>query len=137
MSWPCRVGRVGPDGTPGRPGCIYIGRAGKGVSRTEAIWGNPYPHDPQPCAAFARYLAHQDALLRRLGELEGMTLLCFCHRPDDADGPAPVCHGDILQLAVAERARIVGVLPDHRAVLAILRDAARARWPHWTKGRQA
>ncbi|ACK86301.1 MULTISPECIES: DUF4326 domain-containing protein [Methylobacteriaceae] len=61
------------------------------------IWGNPFVigRDGDRRAVIAKYqrwLADQDHLLRRLDDLRGSDLLCWC---------APLaCHGDLLKYLV-------------------------------------
>lgn len=73
---------------------VYIGRG--------SDWGNPFRIGVDGDRAgvigkHARWLADQHPLLRRLDELRGRDLVCFC---------APLaCHGDLLaRLAMADRA---------------------------------
>lgn len=73
---------------------VYIGRAGHGQ---DGYFGNPfrlYPGEPRG-ATLDRYeqyflyrLDTDPEFRRRVLELKGKTLSCFCH-------PAP-CHGDII-----------------------------------------
>lgn len=64
---------------------VYIGRPG--------FWGNPFKigKDGDRAEVLKKYrawLPQQPELLRRLPELQGKTLGCYC-KPED-------CHGDIL-----------------------------------------
>jgi len=71
---------------------VYIGRP--------SIWGNPYSHKIGTLAEFSakdrddavakykEYILSRPALLKRLPELKGKTLGCWC-KPKS-------CHGDIL-----------------------------------------
>ncbi len=78
-------------------GAIYIGRG--------SPWGNPFRigrdgDRDQVVAAHAVWLAGQHDQLRRLGELRGKDLACFC-------APA-ACHGDLLlRLANGSRDELV------------------------------
>lgn len=72
---------------------VYIGRG--------SIWGNPYSHKTGTLAKFIvptrkesiekyeEYLLNNPELMRRLPELKGKILGCFCK-------PNKSCHGDIL-----------------------------------------
>ena len=64
---------------------VYIGRP--------SIWGNPFVIGKdgtrdEVVAKYAAWVAQQPNLMRRLPELRGRHLLCFC-------APAR-CHGDVL-----------------------------------------
>ncbi len=82
-------------GTPA--GAVYIGRG--------SAWGNPFRIGPdgdraQVVAAHEAWLAGRHDLLRRIGELRGKDLVCFC-------APA-ACHGDLLlRLANGSREDLV------------------------------
>lgn len=86
--------RNAPRGWENNPQYVYIGRAGKGQ---DGYFGNPFKlskHEERG-ATLARFEAHARRLLdtdieyrRRVRDLYGKTLVCFCH-------PQP-CHGDVL-----------------------------------------
>ncbi len=78
----------------------YRGRNGRYIGRG-SDWGNPFRigADGDRSAVIRKHevwLAGQHDLLKRLDELKGYDLLCFC---------APLaCHGDLLaRLATADR----------------------------------
>lgn len=69
---------------------VYVGRAGRHGPGT---WGNPFVigvdgNRGQVIAKFRDWILTQPQLLRRLPELRGKVLGCFC-------APAP-CHADVL-----------------------------------------
>lgn len=79
----------------GEPFDVYIGRTmgGRYAHLRNVGWGNPF----QGAGAIERYEAHvrsRPDLMRRLPELRGKTLACWCK-------PA-ACHGDVLVKLVAE-----------------------------------
>ncbi len=64
---------------------VYIGRGSQ--------WGNPFiigrdGDRPEVIDKYRKYLEDNQHLIKKLGQLRGRTLVCFC-KPDD-------CHGDIL-----------------------------------------
>jgi hypothetical protein len=77
---------------------VYIGRPG--------LWGNPFAigrdgDREQVLIKYEHWLAAQRQLLKRLDELRGRDLVCWCkpHR----------CHGDLLlKLANGDRAMRIG-----------------------------
>lgn len=80
---------------------VYVGRDMPG--KPGQGWGNPFRVGPgdvtkeQRIGAYIRWLARQDHLLRRIDELRGLRLGCWCK-------PLP-CHGDVLaELAEMEYA---------------------------------
>ncbi len=82
----------------GKPHDVYIGRP--------SIWGNPYTHQARTQAKFVVatrdeaiekyevYIRSTPELLRRLPELRGKRLGCWC-------APFP-CHGDVLVKLLAQ-----------------------------------
>lgn len=69
---------------------VYVGRPSGARS---GPWGNPFVlgidgNREQVIAKFRAWLPQQSHLMRRLPELEGKVLGCFC-------APLP-CHGDVL-----------------------------------------
>ena len=72
---------------------VYIGRAGRGQ---DGYFGNPFPLGKQPRGAtieryreyFLNRLRTDEQFARRIRELKGKTLGCFCK-------PHP-CHGDVI-----------------------------------------
>ena len=72
---------------------VYIGRAGRGQ---DGYFGNPFPLGEQPRGAtieryrgyFLNRLRTDEQFARRIRELKGKTLGCFCK-------PHP-CHGDVI-----------------------------------------
>lgn len=66
---------------------VYIGRSGKGV---QSEWGNPFSRADRNTniAKFEAYLFESPELIRKLPELRGKRLGCFC-KPK-------ACHGDVL-----------------------------------------
>ncbi len=73
---------------------VYIGRPSK--------WGNPFQigvHGTREevIAKYWGWIQTKPALLRRLGELKGKTLGCYCK-------PLP-CHGDVLVQLIEGGAR--------------------------------
>jgi len=100
--------RQAPKGWQDNPDYVYIGRAGKGM---DGYFGNPFAlkaGEPRGATLerFAAYAEHRMATdaeyAKRVGELRGKTLVCFC-KPAD-------CHGDILaELAdIVEEFRFTG-----------------------------
>jgi len=75
---------------------VYIGRS----KNSKDIWGNPFSHLPNTLAKFKvntreeaiekyeEWILEQPELLKRLPELKGKTLGCWCYPKS--------CHGDIL-----------------------------------------
>ena len=84
------------------PHITYIGRRHKRGPYDFAAspWANPYPVErngrERAVALYHEHILSSPALLDRLGELEGITLGCWC-KPDQA------CHGDILIELLKER----------------------------------
>ena len=78
---------------------VYIGR-GTGPKGEPGIWGNPFswlPGTPvkykvrnrnEAIARYAEWIQEQDYLLKKLPELKGKVLGCFC-KP-------LACHGEVL-----------------------------------------
>lgn len=76
---------------------VYIGRG--------SIWGNPFSHKDgtkakekvnsveEAVAKYREYLMSQPKLLRRLPELKGKILGCWCKTKKN---PNALCHGDVL-----------------------------------------
>lgn len=68
------------------PSNVYIGRG--------SLWGNPFiigkdGSREDVIRKYHEYFVNNAALTRRVGELKGKTLVCFC---------APkACHGDVLK----------------------------------------
>lgn len=86
--------RHAPDGWKSNPEYVYIGRAGKGEL---GYYGNPFKlvaGEPKGSTLelFKQWvigrMAIDEEYRRRVIELKGKTLVCFC-------SPSP-CHGDIL-----------------------------------------
>jgi len=83
-----------PKGWEENPEYVYIGRSGKGMS---GYFGNPFPIQTgrkrgSTLEKYRKYLEHRlmtdTEFYRRVKDLKGKTLVCFCK-------PKP-CHGDIL-----------------------------------------
>ena len=89
-----------------QPYDVYIGRGGKGA---DGYFGNPHPigkpcphchgaiHDRTSCLAayqrdFDARIARDAEFRRRILDLRGKRLGCFCKKPE---APLP-CHGDII-----------------------------------------
>jgi hypothetical protein len=77
------------------PDVVYIGRGNASKGLSASIWANPFKvADNSPAArqaallAFRGYIAKNWPLLRRVHELRGKKLVCWC-------SPLP-CHGHIL-----------------------------------------
>jgi hypothetical protein len=75
------------------PNNIYIGRQSHYVKGTfNSIWANPYPvktYGRDECLRkYKDYIVATPELMKRLPELQGKTLGCWC-------SPEP-CHGNIL-----------------------------------------
>jgi len=78
---------------------VYIGR-GKG-----SIWGNPFTHKDGTAAKFRvdtaeeavarykEYIMSQPELLKKVGQLKGKVLGCWCKTANNPNAP---CHGDVL-----------------------------------------
>jgi len=99
------------------PGAVYIGRQNGWKKLRRSFWANPYkigapsPHSPiaDPIGregslfGFSMLLWRSPEMLRRLPELRGKALACWC-RHDGVplrngatdEGPDNRCHGDIL-----------------------------------------
>lgn len=75
---------------------VYIGRENGWAkpSRKRSIWHNPFKvgrdadTNKQACAMYRDYLLGKPELLKRLEELRGKLLVCWCY-PED-------CHGNVL-----------------------------------------
>lgn len=72
---------------------VYVGRPRAGQSERTAPWGNPFVlgkdgNRDQVIAKYREWLPQQAELMRRLPELRGKVLGCFC-------APA-ACHADVL-----------------------------------------
>jgi len=72
---------------------VYVGRPRAGQSTSSAPWGNPFVlgqdgNREQVIAKYREWLPQQAELMRRLPELKGKVLGCFC-------APLP-CHADVL-----------------------------------------
>lgn len=84
-------------------GSYYIGRA-NGRKRLKASpFANPFVigRDGDRPRCIWRYAAHltlRPDLIRRLPELRGHPLACFCRRSDEAKTEENRCHGDLLTL---------------------------------------
>lgn len=80
---------------PGRD-FVYIGRTMNRFGLRDVGWGNPFrPGDGRgdPIDNYEAHVRRTPSLLRRLPELLGKDLLCWCKKPGDewAD-----CHGEAL-----------------------------------------
>lgn len=85
----------------GEPYDIYVGR-GQG-----SIWGNPFSHKEGTLAhhkvasqeeavlAYDRWVRTKPELMRRIPELRGRTLACFC-RPKNGFQGRLLCHAQVL-----------------------------------------
>lgn len=85
------------------PPYVYIGRG--------SPWGNPFTHLPlagtkaayqvatreEAIEKYREWILKQPALLKRLGELKGKVLGCYC-KPQS-------CHGDVLVELIEERCK--------------------------------
>lgn len=72
---------------------VYVGRPRAGQSERSAPWGNPFVlgvdgNRDQVIEKFREYLTRNVELMRRLPELKGKVLGCYC-------APLP-CHADVL-----------------------------------------
>ena len=73
---------------------VYIGRPGRGKSKEEGKWGNPFEIGrdgtrEEVIAKYREYILNKPELLEQIPlELKGKTLGCFC-KPK-------ACHGDVL-----------------------------------------
>ena len=81
---------------------VYIGRANRSTNLSASAWHNPYligngKSRAAVVAQFREYVLRSSDLLKRLSELEGKRLVCWC-------APA-LCHGDALAELVEDRAR--------------------------------
>lgn len=80
---------------------VYIGRAHSGLGLEEGIWHNPFKigadgDREEVIQKFETYLTQdRPDLIKRLPELEGKTLACWC-KPE-------ACHGDVLVRLLGER----------------------------------
>jgi len=83
--------RDAPKGWRDDPSYVYIGRAGRGM---DGYFGNPFPGSggsslPKYREYFLSRLGSDPEFKRRVLELDGKTLVCFCK-------PSP-CHGDVIK----------------------------------------
>lgn len=90
---------------------VYIGRPGRGVPASEAIFGNPFrPGEGGRQTCLERYrdyllqrIAEDPAFRRRVRALRGKRLGCFCSGkrglPAEAEPRKAVCHGQLLAAA--------------------------------------
>ena len=72
---------------------VYVGRSNPRYGLLDKGWGNPFVvgkdgNRQQIVAKYRQWLENQPALIQRLPELKGKTLVCFCH-PE-------ACHADVL-----------------------------------------
>jgi len=75
----------------------YVGRANKWTGHRQSIWHNPYRSSDTTDAilSFTRHIYTKPALYKRLPEIQGHALGCWCK-----ELPTCECHGDVLaQLA--------------------------------------
>jgi hypothetical protein len=64
------------------PGFVYVGRAVRWTQWEASIWGNPFIageyEGDNAAERYRRYVLSRPELMRRLGELRGKTLGCWC-----------------------------------------------------------
>lgn len=109
---------------------VYVGRPNRRAGLVGSVWANPFriggPH-PQTGAPIERGEAVQlykdwivrgegRRLLRRLGELEGKTLGCWCAKKGGVGARDQlVCHGQVLLLLLEHRRRVIEKKKKRRA----------------------
>lgn len=96
---------------------VYIGRVQTqgGWNLAASVWANPYHVKEcktvaEACALYEKYIRGKPDLMRKLPELDGKSLGCWCERKKHCStcGKAcatcghPQCHGDILVKLIAE-----------------------------------
>jgi hypothetical protein len=80
------------------PAVVYIGRTmgGRWAGLRDLGWGNPYK-GAGALDKYERHLRSRPDLLRRLPELRGKQLACWCAPPAGLTlADPPICHGQIL-----------------------------------------
>jgi len=83
------------------PGAVYVGRRQPWVGLAQSPFANPFPITPESdratvIARFREHLLGSPALLRRLPELRGRPLACWCRRDGEPRTEANACHADAL-----------------------------------------
>ena len=101
---------------------VYIGRVNKRANLRGSVWANPFrigaahPETVEPITRkdaielYKEWIVRGEGryLLRRLGELEGETLGCWCARAGGVGAHDPlICHGQILLLLLEHRRRAI------------------------------
>ena len=100
---------------------VYIGRVNKRANLPGSVWANPFRIGAPHPAKAGETITREDAvalykewivrgegrrLLKRLGELEGETLGCWCAKKGGVGAHDPlICHGQILLLLLEHRRR--------------------------------
>lgn len=99
---------------------VYIGRANRRAGLAASVWANPFRiGDPHPetgepikrdeaVGLYRRWILRGEGrhLLKRLGELEGKVLGCWCAKKGGVGAHDPLaCHGQILLLLLEHRAK--------------------------------
>ena len=100
---------------------VYIGRVNKRANLPGSVWANPFrigaPHPAKAgetitredaVALYKQWIVRGEGrrLLKRLGELEGETLGCWCAKKGGVGAHDPlICHGQILLLLLEHRRR--------------------------------
>ena len=85
-------------------GAVYIGRKNNRRGLAASPFENPFPigHDPdhtQRAAVIASYRKHllgSPELMRRLPELRGKAITCWCRYDGAKQSAKTACHGDVL-----------------------------------------
>lgn len=83
------------------PGSVYIGRRNARYKLAQSVWANPFPVGPNMTRAdaiikFEEHLARHPELWRRLPELRGKVLACWCRHHGEEVNDNNRCHGDVL-----------------------------------------
>lgn len=82
-------------------GAVYVGRRQHWLGLAQSPFANPFPiatgqpRAPVIARCRARLLA-EPSLLRRLPELRGRPLACWCRHDGEPRTEANACHGDVL-----------------------------------------
>lgn len=107
-SWGAEVGHAKIN--RGHPRGTYIGRAAPRLGLPASPLHNPYrigdPHDSLPrgdrltrervLLLYEDYLRRRPFLMRKLPDLRGRVLLCWCRAIGNEPTPENACHGDVL-----------------------------------------